>query len=98
MESANTSGGTPSPQATTGAPVAPIPVNPMAAIQQEQRRMKFEREQKIAKATLAIEAVLIEHDVNWSEWGEIIVKMNERTNRVVESFSIKFIHDTYDKS
>lgn len=65
-------------------------------LMEEERVANVDHAMKISKATLAVEEVLLAHDLTWEEWGAIIDTMNARTQTVFGRTKVAAIKESYN--
>lgn len=61
-------------------------------------RMIADYKKKMSRVTLAIEKVLIEEDMSWQDFKEVIKNFNDRNDAVFPKFKIAEIKERYDRS
>lgn len=62
-----------------------------------ERIERVKHAERISKATLAVEKVLLSFDLTWSEWGDIIESMNARTQIVFGNTKVNSIKNSYER-
>lgn len=65
------------------------------ALLEEERKQRADHVLKVGDATLEVEAVLLKHNLTWSDWGEIIDVMNARSQTVFGRTTINSIKESY---
>lgn len=65
------------------------------ALLEIERKAKADHALKVSKATLAVEEVLLAHDLTWGDWGDIIDTLNARTQDVYGKMKVKQIKELY---
>lgn len=77
-----------------------VPNQTAQLLQEEHLQMLHEQQmhQKvIGEFAMKVEALLLETDFTWGEWGEVVDLINKRTGAVVHKLPIKFIKEKYDR-
>ena len=80
------------------------PTNPvvgtstMTKLAEQREKDKRAHIEKIAKMTLAIEQILLNHNATLQDWQEIEAKFNERAMKVLPELTIKFVKDRFDQA
>jgi len=68
-----------------------------AELDEAERMARVAHAEKISKATLAVEKVLLSFGLTWSEWGDIIESMNARSQTVFGDTKINSIKNSYEQ-
>ena len=70
----------------------------MTKLAEQREKDKRAHIEKIAKMTLAIEQILLNHNATLQDWQEIEAKFNERAMKVLPELTIKFVKDRFDQA
>lgn len=65
------------------------------ALLDNERKQNRDHTSKISSVALLVEDILIENDMSWGDWGDIIQILNARTNIVYGQMKIKKINELY---
>jgi len=89
-----------------GKPIIPLGTDPRklelsAALADKAKKDAIEmvkaHQEKIIRVTQKIEDILIEENMSWRDWNEVVNKFNNRNDYVFPRITIKEIKDKFDE-